>query len=165
MKSFKHFLYESAIKTNRGSIIRRYKNNVGKDIGGQIYVHKIYAHEVIPDAILKHGLKYVPKDFNYNSIMWDKNRNIIRFDSVKNFDTEREPVVGDYVAVLPDGSIKQGNSKYIWHHKWLWVKDDYKGFDVPESVEWSKKWLSKLNEPASGKLENWNMQLKKIGLL
>jgi len=157
-------LMESVLKTLNNSRIKRYKNNVGKDIGGQIYVHKNYAQEVIPNDILKHGLKHVPKDFKYNSIMWDKNRNIIRFDSVKNFDSEREPVVGDYIAVLPDGSTKQGKSPYIWHHKWLWVKDDYTGFNVPESIAWSKEWLSKLNEPASGKLEKWNEQLRQVGL-
>jgi len=164
MKSFKTYLKEGVIRTTKGSGIRRYKNIVGKDIGGQLYVHKNYANEVIPSELLDSGAKQLPKDFKYNTIMWDRRNNIIRFDSAPGFDTEREPIVGDYVVVFPNGTLREGKSNYIWHHKWLWVKDDYKGFNVSEAINWSKEWLSKLQEPASGKLEKWKEQLNAIGL-
>ena len=44
------------------------------------------------------------------------------------------------------------------------VKDGYKGFDVRESHEWSKLWLSKIKEPASGSAMCWREQLKQAGL-
>jgi len=28
----------------------------------------------------------------------------------------------------------------IYHHKWMFVKDDYSGFDVMESMRWSETW-------------------------
>ena len=167
MMTFIQYLNENAtdiFKTNNGSVIKRYKGIVGKDIGGQLYVHKDYAREVIPKDVIKFGLYKLPKDFKYNSMMWDRRRNIIRFDSVPGFDSEREPVVGEYIAVLPDGSTRKGISNYIWHHKWLWVKDDYNGFNVDESKQWSEEWLSRLQEPASGKFDKWKQQLERVGL-
>ena len=59
-----------------------------------------------------------------------------------NFDTEDEPTVGNYTNVNMDkDTLKTGNSNSIWHHKWVWVMDDYPGFDVQESIERSKRWL------------------------
>ena len=88
------------------SPIRRYKNNVGKSIGGNIYVHKQYATEI------------VPQDF-------------LRF---------REPWAGGCILVGP------------------------LGFDVQKSYKWSKKWLSRLKEPASVTRWIWKEQLANVGL-
>jgi poly(A) polymerase len=98
--------------------------------------------------------------------MWDAARPLIRFDQAPDFDTAREPHVGDYVIVDPRNPnfVNKGHSNSIWHHKWLWVKDNYVGFDVDKSKEWSKMWLSKLGEPAKGTDVTWNSQLQKVGL-
>jgi len=41
-----------------------------------------------------------------------------------------------------DGSqIGKRNEKKIWHHKWTFVDDDYRGFDVDASFNRSKAWL------------------------
>jgi hypothetical protein len=34
------------------------------------------------------------------------------------------------------------NDPYIYHHKWLFVADDYDGFDVEESKARSDAWLA-----------------------
>ena len=96
--------------------------------------------------------------------MWDHKTNLIRFDEVSDFDTAREPHVGKYIAVFPDGNIREGQSNNIWHHKWLWVKDDYQGFDVNKSMEWSKTWLGKVPEIAKGTDNSFKTQLQKYGL-
>lgn len=170
MIKLKHLL-ETTLRTNRGSIIRRFKNNVGKKVGNALYVHKLYADEVIPKNILQraeHILTRSNPNFAYNSIMFDPQRGIIRFDEAPDFDTASEPTVGNYITVfLNRGNTsppQKGHSDSIWHHKWLWVKDDYTGFDVNKSKEWSRQWLSKLNEPSKGSKLHWQSQLKNVGL-
>ena len=67
---------------------------------------------------------------------------------------------------LETGEIKEGYSNTIYHHKWLFVKDDYTGFDIDESYEWSKEWLSKLPEKADGtNQERWINQLRKYNIV
>jgi len=170
MIKLKHLL-ETTLRTNRGSIIRRFKDNVGKKVGTALYVHKFYADEVIPKNILQRAENILARsnpNFAYNSIMFDPQRGIIRFDEAPDFDTASEPTVGNYITVFlnkSNTSPQKGYSDSIWHHKWLWVKDDYTGFDVNKSKEWSRQWLSKLNEPAKGSKLHWQSQLKNAKLV
>jgi hypothetical protein len=161
--------YETTLRTKQGSAIRRYRGNVGKQVGSSVYVHKLYADEVIPAAILHKAdaiMTRAKPEFNYNCIMVDAKRKIVRFDEAPDFDTASEPHVGDYVVVSLDGTAppREGHSDSIWHHKWLWVKDDYTGFDVDKSKEWSRIWLAKLDEPAKGTDLSWQSQLRRVGL-
>jgi hypothetical protein len=170
----------STLKTLQGSLIKRYRDNVGKDVGGQIYVHKNYADEIVPtDTLAKAELILQTQypDFQYNTIMYDRKKGTVRFDEAPDFDTAREPIPGNYVIVDPvTGQTKTGYSDYIWHHKWQWVKNDYKGFNVADSWNWSKQWLSVLR-PTEDKVSNrgiangsghgtanWNQQLEYFGL-
>lgn len=169
MIKLKHLL-ETILRTNRGSVIRRFKDNVGKKVGTSLYVHKLYADEVIPKNILQRAEDILTRsnpDFTYNSIMFDPQRGIIRFDEAPDFDTSPEPTVGNYITVFlnKNSPPQKGYSDSIWHHKWLWIKDDYTGFDVEKSKEWSKRWLSKLNEPAKGTKLHWQSQLKNASLI
>jgi poly(A) polymerase len=155
------------LKSLGGSTIKRYKNLVGKRVGNQLYVHKKYANEVIPNDILKKAaliLKQKNPTFRFNSIMWDMKTNAIRFDEAPDFDTAREPHVGQYIVVFVDGTTREGSSNSIWHHKWLWVKDDYDGFDVDKAANWSRMWLSKVQGIAKGTDASFGTQLKQVGL-
>ena len=90
---------------------------------------------------------------------------MVSFQEAPDFDTAREPIVGDYVTVTLDGDVSAGHSNYIWHHKWLWVKNDYSGFDVSDSWNWSRTWLNTLKETADGNgISRWNSQLARYGL-
>ena len=158
----------SKLKTYKGSVIQRSpKYGVGKEIGGKVYVHKDYMDYVVPETVLKstqRALKSEYPDFEYNCIKYDPLKFRISFQQVPDFDTSREPKVGDYILVEyhPSGSevVKTGHSNYIYHHKWNWVLDDYPGFDVRKSWEWSKRWLSTLQEPSDGNgISRWNSQL------
>lgn len=162
-------MIEIVLHTKRGSAIRRYKNNVGKAMGSCIYVHTQYVNEVIPTRILEKSKTLLTRlypNFNFNTICFDVKAQIVRFDESPDFDTAREPHVGNYISVYVDENKppQMGQSNNIWHHKWLWVKDDYNGFDVNASKEWSRIWLSKLDEPAKGTDITWNLQLQKYGL-
>lgn len=155
------------LKTLKGSVIKRSKYGVGKMIGGCLYLHKDYS-QIIPQDILKNAenaLKEAYPDFKYQCLKYDTKKQSVSFQEAPDFDSAREPIVGDYVTVTIDGKVKTGHSNYIWHHKWLWVKDDYTGFDIEESYRWSEKWLAVLEEPADGNgAERWENQLKRYGL-
>jgi len=162
-------LLETTMHTRRGSAIRRYRNLVGKQVGSAIYVHKFYADDVIPKDVLRRAEEILTRsnpDFKYNTLMWDSKTNNVRFDESPDFDTAREPHVGEYIVVTTSGQLppRKGVSNSIWHHKWLWVKDDYNGFDVDKSKEWSRIWLAKLGEPAKGTDLSWKSQLRNVGL-
>ena len=66
---------------------------------------------------------------------------------------------------LKNNSYTMSKTNQIWHHKWMWVKNDYKGFDVQESYEWSKLWTSKIKDTSGiGSIPIWNKKLKDVGL-
>ena len=162
------------LKTLKGSRIWYSKYSVGKAIGSKLYVHKDYADMAIPKHIYEKAkellYKYEP-GLSFNCLCYDtKTPNIIRFDEAPNFDSAREPRPG-IMWTVDVSRIHEGERCYrvsysdaIWHHKWMWVKEDYKGFDVQENYEWSKLWLSKLDEVASGSQNKWSEQLRKVGL-
>lgn len=155
-------------KTLKGSVVKRSKYGVGKQMGSQVYLHKDYVSDVIPKKVWENALKVLSdanSDFEYNCVMYDTKTGNVRFDEAPDFDEAREPIVGDTITVKPDGTVKRGHSNYIWHHKWLWVKNDYQGFDVNQSKAWSNKWLSTLTETADGNgIERWNAQLDRFNL-
>lgn len=131
------------LKTKKGSPIKRSKYGVGKLIGGSLYLHRNYVND-LPSELHHKVIKaeeYLD-GFKYNTVTIKLNGDTVSFVNSPDFDTSPEPTVGDYVVVdYNSGKVKKGSSKSIWHHKWLWVKDDYKGFDVDDSVERSEKYL------------------------
>lgn len=137
---------------------------VGKQMGWKVYVHKKYFHRVIdPDTFLKAG-NMLPYGFTFNCIMVDRKRNTIRFDEAADFDTAREPSPGDFIEInLNTMEMKRGHSNMIWHHKWMWVDDDYDGFNVEESYQWSRLWTLFVTHPTGSKTL-WLQQLNRSGL-
>jgi hypothetical protein len=140
----KEQLENPTLRTEKGSTIKRSSIGVGKDIGGHVYLHKQY-EDHIPDqeglAKAKKVLAEKHPDHNYNTIKWGKKDESFTFIHSHDFDSAHEPTSGKHVTVDKEGKTRTGESDQIWHHKWLWVKHDYKGFDVNKSVERSKKWL------------------------
>jgi hypothetical protein len=148
-------------QTEKGTIIKRSKLGVGKDIGGSIYLHRNYENHVPDQVALSRAKKVLGKNhpgFDYNALKFSKNGNFTFFKS-PDFDTVHEPTVGEYITVT-DGKSKAGKSKSIWHHKWLWVKDDYKGFDVDQSHKRSQSWLKipKIDFARIGNRAIWEQQ-------
>lgn len=153
------------LTTLAGSRIKRSSLGVGKQMGKQIYVHKDYVLDVVPEKIYKKALSLLPSGFSFNTIMYDSGHpSIVRFDESTDFNTAREPSPGRMIYVdTATGEIRHGSTKQIFHHKWLWVKDGYSGFDVQEAYDWSKTWLKKITNP-SGYIEKWNEALEAAGL-
>ena len=145
---------------------------VGKVIGGnQVYFHKNYIGSQPKEVqdLYNRALEKLPPDHNFNTLMYMKGKgdtpDTIRFDESADFDIAREPTPGKMIAVDAGGNVAERNSNQIFHHKWMWVGDDYKGFNVNKEYNWSKQWTSKVdNFSGIGKKENWDTILKEKGL-
>ena len=109
----------------------------------------------------------MPKGFTYNCISFDfKTPDKVRFDEAPDFDSAREPIPGKMITVdITNNTCTVSKSNQIWHHKWTWVKNDYKGFDVEKSYNWSKLWTSKISDVSGiGSMKVWNRKLQEVGL-
>lgn len=135
------------------------KWGVGKLIGGKVYIHKEYENN-IPLDILNFAKSKLPKTFIYNLLSYELKTGNITFTWSLDFDSSNEPIISNQYLVKRDGTIKlikQSSDPWIYHHKYLWVKPSYSGFDYKKSQEHSKKWMSLKNIDKSkiGKLSYW----------
>jgi len=122
---------------------------VGKRIGGCIYVHRLYQKEVIPADLLKTALGITDcwgecRGMPYNVVKWNKKTNTLTFFASHEFDEIEEPSTGFSARVRTDRKFtprrQNQDNPQIWHHKWMFVKDSYTGFDVDSSKARSKLW-------------------------
>jgi len=158
--------------TLRKSKIWYSKFGVGKAVGSKIYFHKSVWDKIVPEDVWNKALDvlefYKMHISCFNTICYDlKQPHIVRFDTCPGFNFQREPMVGTmiFVDVNEGRIIKEKINNQIYHHKWLWTTENYDGFDVHESYEWSKLWLGKLPEVASGRVYLWEEQLKKYNII
>lgn len=159
------------LKTLKGSRIWYSKFGVGKQVSSKIYFHKSVWDKILPEDIWTKALEVL--EINkwdikcFQTVCYDfKQPHLVRFDTCPGFNFQREPMVGTMVfANIKSGFTTDKYNTQIYHHKWLWVTEDYDGFDVQESYEWSKLWLSKLPEVASGRVYLWEEQLKKYNII
>jgi hypothetical protein len=106
-------------------------------------VHRSYEH-VLPDS-LQQAKAALPHGFDYTVVKFNYHTKVYSFVMCPDFDTADEPTVGDIHTVKSDGtaSFRRGSvDPWIYHHKWLFVADDYAGFDVEQSRKRSRAWLS-----------------------
>lgn len=156
-----------------------------KKIGGCIYMHISMRTNVeekiknmIEDAEKVFRKVIGIKDFmEVEIVKIDVKNNKVSFIKSPDWDTAREPLVGDAYMIdlnedapLRKRTVKITKSKgQIYHHKWMFVADDYQGFDIEESKKWSEKWQSVI--PAEkgiksriGYKKYWDEYLKEYGL-
>jgi|LSQX01.2.fsa_nt_gb hypothetical protein len=122
---------------------RSKRHGVGKKIGGAVYVHRQY-EGVLGQRVLE-AKAHLPEGFEYTVVKLSERTGIVSFIVSRDFDTNPEPTVCDSISVTPDGTIcrrMQRPDPWIYHHKWLFVADDYRGFDVEESKRRSLAWMS-----------------------
>ena len=134
----------------------------GKRIGYRIYVHRQYEHNV-PKDILNRAKKFAGNLIKgYTCVRYDGKDQSVAFQFSSGFDTEDEPTLGKTVLIKADGSIKitpRRANPLIWHHKWMWVADNYQGFDVEASKARSELWkphVTKEEKVKIGNQEYWN---------
>jgi len=138
---------------------KRSKYGVGKSMVGHIYVHAKYMNDVIPDDLLQRGLT-MANNFPFTILKFNPKTGYISFIESPDFNSSPEPIVGRSLLVKPDSDsskiINPPADPWIYHHKWLMVKDDYSGFNVEESKNRSRKWMSlKPDTSRIGKLSYW----------
>lgn len=159
------------LKTLKGSKIWYSKFGVGKRVGSKIYIALQYLPNICEEGLIKEAAMILNDNgIAYNSFKcacYDLNDPcVIRFDMCPKFDIDSCPVVGwQYTVDTYSGTVKKRYCEQIYHHKWLWVLEDYEGFNVQDSYNWSKHWLSKLSEVASGYPHKWEEQLKKYNII
>jgi len=115
---------------------------VGKEIGGAVYIHKKY-ESLLPEAVQK-AMSFLPPEFSYTVVKFQVSDETVSFIQSVDFDLADEPTVGDLYTIKADGSAsfrRQLTDPWIYHHKWLFVLDDYSGFDVEKSKARSMEWL------------------------
>ena len=161
------------LKNYTGSLISRHKP-VGKSIGGKIYAHMDYLNWIVPEEKIDQAVSLLKKNdlyqeaFSYNCFCWNPKENTILFQQGPDFDSSPEPVVGFIIKVdLDTNEVSRSNKPFsqIWHHKWLWVDNNYDGFNVADSWNRSKEYVTKLlASPNGSNIRNWNAQLSKYGL-
>lgn len=136
------------LKTRKGSAIKRSKWGVGKDIGGSLYVHINYVPTEFRDMVDEARMKILISHptFDPNIVRVDYKKGSVAFYDSPEFDNSNEPAAGEMIVVKDGVVAKPRMVKQIWHHKWLWVGDDYRGFNAEEAFKRSENWLSKDTE-------------------
>jgi len=118
----------------------------GKKMGNDVYIHRKYEN-VIPFNILNNNKTLLPDTFNYTIIKWNKKDNSMSFIESIDFNISDEPIVGDSIKIYNNivKYRKKPNRDQIYHHKWMFVKNDYDGFNYINSKLRSLKWYKKYN--------------------
>lgn len=148
-----------------------------KKIGNTFYVHKSNINELfslLDKCTIERvnvAKDHLPETFDYEIIKFDKKNNKVSFISSPDWNSAREPIVGDsYTTDIVDIAFKVIKSKgQIYHHKWMFVSDDYTGFDVKESKDWSNLWTELLPRDRNiksriGYKKYWNEILNQFNL-
>lgn len=138
------------------------KYGVGKRIGGAVYVHHQYEH-VLGEAMTR-AKSQLPRGFDYTVIKHNETNGNFSFIHCPDFDTAEEPSTGPYAVVKSDGTVKLSSAlsdPFIYHHKWLFVDEDYGGFDLSKSVDRSIAWLSlpDVDKSLIGRGSYWNNEV------
>jgi DNA phosphorothioation-associated putative methyltransferase len=116
---------------------------VGKEIGYAVYVHRQY--EDLLGATIEWAKRNLPEHYDYTVVKLNQRNDSVSFIHCPNFDTEHEPAIASIIVVSADGTAQRRTTPsdpYIYHHKWLFVADDYDGFDVADSIARSQRWVS-----------------------
>ena len=116
---------------------------VGKEIGYAVYVHRQY--EDLLGATVEWAKRHLPEHYDYTVVKLNQRNDSVSFIHCPEFDIEHEPAIAAIIVVSADGTAQRRTTPsdpYIYHHKWLFVADDYEGFDVADSIARSQRWIS-----------------------
>jgi hypothetical protein len=116
---------------------------VGKEIGYAVYVHRDY-EEVLGQSV-EWAKRHLPEHYEYNVVKLNQRNDSVSFIQCNDFDYEHEPAIAGIIVVNATGQVQRRtmpSDPYIYHHKWLFVADDYQGFDVAASKARSLLWVA-----------------------
>jgi hypothetical protein len=112
----------------------------------------------------RRGTKTLATGFFYTVVKLNLTSNSVSFVEVADFDSAPEPTIDTIITVRPDGSTKRilpPSDPFIYHHKWLFVKDDYDGFDVEQSRARSRAHMAlpDIDRRRIGRKNYWNTEV------
>ena len=142
--------------------VRSRRFGIGKEIGYAVYVHRQY--EELLGGTVEWAKRHLPEHFEYTVVKLNQRTDAVSFIYCPAFDVEPEPVIAAIVVVRADGTVERRSlpaDPYIYHHKWLFVADDYAGFDGAASRARSQQWLglSGVDRSRIGKRSYWEEQV------
>lgn len=150
--------------------LRRHKL-VGKKIGSKTWGHIHYIGDIIPGSYIKTVLMICGEtDIKPTIVRYDSAKDEVTFIESPDFDEAEEPLVGRSLSIPMSSDWKITNppkNPLIYHHKWMFVKDDYSGFDVEESKKRSIWWKSQMGRDRYlsnriGRLSFWQSWIKTL---
>ena len=138
--------------------LRSKRFGIGKEIGYAVYLHRDYDDRL--GEPVEWAKRHLPEHYEYTVVKLNQRNDAVSFIDCPNFDSEHEPVIRGIVVVNADGSVQRRtmpSDPYIYHHKWLFVMDDYQGFDVERSKDRSRCWtsLQDVDRSRIGKKSYW----------
>ncbi|MGR5365968.1 hypothetical protein [Photobacterium damselae] len=142
---------QSNLKTEFGLARCVKTNNIGKYIGGCVYIHKSEIDNVgLPQ--LRKLISFAPAGTKYDIVKIDLSNTYN--DSVSliespDWETSNEPLVGDCVKITINTeeqlSIRHFSARkqnqLVYHHKWMFVSENSDLFNIEESMQRSLQWL------------------------
>jgi len=114
----------------------------------------------------------IPKGYEFNIIKQDNYTGNVSYIYCPDFDTENEPrllysLTFDHTHKLIRDIVYSPDNPPIYHHKWMFVKEDYKGFDISQAKLRSdlyKSLLTSYDKKRIGRLIYWKEFLEKHNL-
>jgi hypothetical protein len=121
----------------------------GKKVGPKTYVHWSALEESdLPVAEIAMASRLIPSGWAFQVVRYDSKTGQVAFVQAPGFDEEDEPVIGEMIVVEKgdDEAVlyRAKDKPQIYHHKWMFVADDYDGFDVEASKSRTER-INKLN--------------------
>jgi hypothetical protein len=123
--------------------VRSRRYGVGKEIGYAVYVHRDYEDRL--GQTVEWAKRHLPEHYEYSVVKLNQRNDSVSFIQCPGFDLDHEPAITAIVVVNATGQVQRRTTPadpYIYHHKWLFVPDDYRGFDVAASKARSEQWIS-----------------------
>jgi len=114
----------------------------GRLLGTRWQAHRDHAEKIVPRDVLRDAVtaakQYCPAILRLaNAFQYNTSDQSFSFDYSPDFDFADEPMLAASFNVHRDGFhqfVPVSEDPIIWMHKWLWVADDYKEFDVFRSM-------------------------------
>lgn len=145
IKRADHNIYDTSelIECKNGDILVRYFKGVGELKNKWISIQRNYASDIIPFSEFMEAQKALSEQyplFDAECISYQERTKEIRFESCPDFDKSDEPIIQCCITYNPKTKKLhyQGYGRKI-KHKWLYVKDDYTGFNVDKAYIRSKQ--------------------------
>ena len=142
MPSIKNTMYHS----------KREDHGIGKVIKKDKWVHFSALDAITDDEqhLVHKAITFLPAPLSQDTDIIVKvniEESYVVFAESPDWNTASEPAQGRWERITeletshPEySSRRMQDNPMIYHHKWMFVKDDYQGFNVKESMEWSETW-------------------------